>query len=218
MTIKIKVCGMRNPSNIEELVKLNPDYIGFIFYPKSKRYIGTSLPEEIWSIIPASIPKVGVFVDESIDNIIELIGKIRLDIVQLHGNELPEYCSKLKDLNVPVIKAFSISTDFDFTDVRHYEDVCHHFLFDTASVLRGGSGLKFDWRKLEQYEGNKPFFLSGGIGPEEVERIMEIKHPGIYGVDVNSGFEVEPGIKDISKLRSFMDRLRNENGFRDIAV
>ena len=213
MTLKIKVCGMRDPSNIRELVKLNADYIGFIFYPRSKRYIGTHIPSEILSIIPATIQKIGVFVDEPIDSLIKIVRDNKLDIVQLHGDEFPDYCEKLNTLNIPLIKAFSISPDFDFEAVRLYDDVCQYFLFDTASLLRGGTGLKFDWQKLSEYNGNKPFFLSGGIRPEDAESINGIKHTALFSVDVNSGFEIEPGIKDITKLRSFMDGLQVEEGF-----
>ena len=201
---------MRDPSNIRELVKLNTDYIGFIFYPKSKRYIGRYIPKEILSVIPAFLQKVGVFVDEPIESLIKTVRDNKLDIIQLHGDEFPDYCEKLNILDVPVIKAFNISPDFDYNVVSLYDDVCQYFLFDTASALRGGTGLKFDWGKLNEYAGNKPFFLSGGIRPEDAESIKGIKHTALYGIDVNSGFEIEPGIKDILKLRSFTDRLRGE--------
>jgi len=211
MALKIKVCGMRNPDNIGELIKLNPDYIGFIFHPLSKRYIGANIPSEIQAAIPKAIQKVGVFVDEPLESLIRRFRISRLDLVQLHGSELPEYCQKLKDLHIPVIKAFSISPEFDFGIALPYENSCDYYLFDTAGILRGGNGLKFDWEKLNQYRGNKPFFLSGGIQPADIINIKYLDHNRLYAIDVNSGFETEPGVKDISHLESFIKDLRNIN-------
>jgi len=206
--MKIKVCGMRNPSNIDDLVKLKPDYIGFIFYPKSKRFIGEQIPDEIQSLIPVYIQKVGVFVDEPFDNLLEKFKNNKLDMIQLHGSELPGYCERLKKLDIPVIKVFSIDNTFDFETVKSYDPFCDYYLFDTASEFRGGSGLKFDWKKLEQYKDDKPFFLSGGIKSTDVEEIKQITHNELYAIDVNSGFEIEPGVKDIPKLKSFIEELR----------
>ena len=199
---------MRNPSNIEDLVKLKPDYIGFIFYPKSKRFIGEQIPDEIQSLIPVYIQKVGVFVDEPFDNLLEKFKSNKLDMIQLHGSELPGYCERLKKLDIPIIKVFSIGSDFDFETVKPYNPFCDYYLFDTASELRGGSGLKFDWKKLDQYKDDKPFFLSGGIQSTDMEEIKQIAHNELYAIDVNSGFEIEPAIKDIPKLKSFIEELR----------
>ena len=207
--MKIKVCGMRNQSNIEELVKLKPDYIGFIFYPKSKRFIGEKIPDEIQSLIPVYIQKVGVFVDEPFDILLEKFKSNKLDMIQLHGNELPDYCERLRKLDIPVIKVFSIDADFDFETVKSYNPFCDFYLFDTASELRGGSGFKFDWKKMDQYNGEKPFFLSGGIQSYDAESIKKITHSELHAIDVNSGFENEPGLKDIPKLKSFIEELRN---------
>jgi phosphoribosylanthranilate isomerase len=206
--MKIKVCGMRNQSNIEELVKLKPDYIGFIFYPKSKRFIGEKIPDEIQSLIPVYIQKVGVFVDEPFDNLLDKFRSNKLDMIQLHGSELPDYCERLRKLDIPVIKVFSIDAEFDFETVKPYNPFCDFYLFDTASELRGGSGLKFDWKKMDQYNGEKPFFLSGGIQSSDTEIIKDITHNQLHAIDVNSGFETEPGIKDIQKLESFFEELR----------
>jgi len=206
--MKIKVCGMRNPSNIDDLVKLKPDYIGFIFYPKSKRFIGEQIPDEIQSLIPVYIQKVGVFVDEPFDNLLEKFKNNKLDMIQLHGRELPGYCERLKKLDIPVIKVFSVDASFDFETVKSYDPFCDYYLFDTASELRGGSGLKFDWKKLDQYKDDKPFFLSGGIKSTDVEEIKQITHNELYAIDVNSGFEIEPAIKDIPKLKSFIEELK----------
>jgi len=207
--MKIKVCGMRDPSNIKDLVNIKPDYIGFIFYPKSKRFIGELIPDEMQSLIPGYIQKVGVFVDEPIDSLLGKFENNRLDMVQLHGSELPDYCERLKKLYIPVIKAFSINSSFDFDAVKPYNPFCDYYLFDTASDLRGGSGKKFDWKKLDQYKEEKPFFLSGGIQPTDIEEIKSLTHNELYAIDVNSGFEIEPGVKDIPKLKSFIDILRN---------
>jgi len=206
--MKIKVCGMRDPSNIEDLVKLKPDYIGFIFYPKSKRFFGELIPDKIHSLIPDYIQKIGVFVDESIDNLVEMIEKNKLDMVQLHGSELPDYCEKLKKLDIRVIKAFNINSSFDFDIVNPYNPVCDYYLFDTASDLRGGSGKKFDWNKLDQFNEEKPFFLSGGIQSTDTDQLKKIIHNKLFAIDVNSGFEIEPGVKDVLKLKSFIDTLR----------
>jgi phosphoribosylanthranilate isomerase len=206
--MKIKVCGMRNQSNIEDLVKLKPDYIGFIFYPKSKRFIGEQIPIEIQALIPVYIQKVGVFVDEPFDNLLEKFRNNKLDMIQLHGSELPDYCKRLKRLDIPVIKVFSIDSDFDFETVKPYNLYCDYYLFDTASDLRGGSGLKFDWKKLDQYKEDKPFFLSGGIQLKDINDIKDLKHNELYAIDVNSKFEIEPGIKDIPKLKTFIEEIR----------
>ena len=199
---------MRNQSNIEDLVKLKPDYIGFIFYPKSKRFIGEQIPDEIQSLVPVYIQKVGVFVDEPFDNLLEKFRSNKLDMIQLHGSELPGYCKRLKKLDIPVIKVFSIGSDFDFETVKPYDRYCDYYLFDTATELRGGSGLKFDWKKLDKYNGETPFFLSGGIQSTDIEEIKSIPHNELHAIDVNSGFEIEPGLKDIPKLKSFIEELR----------
>lgn len=199
---------MCNQSNIEDLVKLKPDYIGFIFYPKSKRFVGEQIPDELQALIPVYIQKVGVFVNEPFDNVLEKFRGNKLDMIQLHGSELPGYCERLKKLDVPVIKVFNISSDFDFETVKPYNPFCDYYLFDTAGKLPGGNSMKFDWKKLGQYKENKPFFLSGGIQPMDVDVIKNIMHNDLYAIDVNSGFEIEPGVKDIPKLKSFIEELR----------
>ena len=203
---------MRNPSNIRELVQLKPDYIGFIFYPKSNRYIGAGISDEFLKLIPESVQKTGVFVDEPFDSLLEKFDRNKLDVVQLHGAEPMEYCRRLKNLNIPVIKTFNFSPGFDFSSIKPYNHTCDYYLFDTASGLRGGSGIKFDWEMLNLYTENKLFFLSGGIQQADVEDIKGISHKELYAVDLNSGFEIEPGIKDILKLKAFIDGLRSQEG------
>lgn len=199
---------MRNPSNIEELVKLSPDYIGFIFYPKSKRFIGDQISDDIHALIPVYIQKVGVFVDEPFESLLEKFRNNKLDMIQLHGSELPGYCERLKKLDIRVIKVFNISSDFDFGMVECYNQYCDYFLFDTAGELPGGTGTKFDWEKLNQYSGEKPFFLSGGIQPSDAQRIKSLTVKNLHAIDVNSGFELEPGLKDIPTLKKFVEEIR----------
>ncbi len=208
MTLKIKVCGMCQASNIEALVKLGPDFIGLIFYPKSKRFIGNHISSEFDLLIPRNLPRVGVFVNESFDDLIEKVKLYNLDFVQLHGDESVAYCTRVKSLGVSSIKAFGISADFDFASIASYESACDYFLFDTSSALRGGTGTKFDWNILNEYQGSKSFFLSGGINPGDVDAIRVLNHTKLFAIDVNSGFEVEPGVKDIKKLESFILQLR----------
>ena len=213
--MKIKVCGMRQRENIEQLVKLNPDYIGFIFYPQSKRYVGDDIASDILALIPSDIQKVGVFVDEPFDLIVEKYRLNKLDLIQLHGSESPDYCSKLKKMGLPVIKAFKFADDFDFESIKAYESFCDYFLFDTAGKTVGGTGIKFDWNMINQYTGSKPFFLSGGIGSSDMQAIRDISHVHLFGIDVNSGFETEPGVKDVLKVSTFMSALRGKSYYGD---
>jgi len=206
--MKIKVCGMRQRENIEQLVRLNPDYIGFIFYQQSKRYVGDQIAEDLLNLIPHTIQKVGVFVDEPVNSLIEKYHLNRLDMIQLHGNESPDYCYKLKEMGIQAIKAFKISDDFDFVSIAVYKSSCAYFLFDTAGKTVGGTGIKFDWSLINKYTGGRPFFLSGGIESSDGQLIRNISHPDLFGVDVNSGFETEPAIKDILKISSFISEIR----------
>ena len=207
--MKIKVCGMRDKNNIGQLIRLNPDYIGFIFHPESKRFVDT-IEEDILAIIPESIKKVGVFVDEPINTLIEKYQRNKIDILQLHGNESPGYCSELKKLEIPVIKAFRIDEDFNFSRTSDYESSCDYFLFDTAGEKAGGNGLKFNWKLLNYYKGETPFFLSGGVGVEDLSSILQVSQSNFFGIDVNSKFETEPGKKDIGQLEVFFRKLRRD--------
>lgn len=209
--MKIKVCGMKNPENIQALAQLPIDYMGLIFYPKSPRYI-RDLESSLLDILPNTISRVGVFVNEDISSLLRLIEKYELSVVQLHGNESLEYCSNIKDKypKLIIIKAFNVSESSDFIKMDQYEDVCNYFLFDTKTSQHGGSGLKFDWNILNEYIGNTPFFLSGGISAEDVEAIRKISHPKLYALDLNSKFELEPGLKNIKLLEQFINQLKNE--------
>jgi phosphoribosylanthranilate isomerase len=199
--VRIKICGMKFPENILEVGALLPDFMGFIFWEKSSRYFDSEIP-----MLPKSIKKVGVFVDESFEIIVSKIEKHNLDCVQLHGNETVEFCQKLKELPIEIIKVFSIKDNFDFEILREFENVCDYFLFDTKGKLPGGNGTTFDWNLLKKYPSNIPFFLSGGIGIEEINLLKDMNLP-IYGIDVNSKFETEPGLKNIELLKSFQSQI-----------
>ncbi|MBU3821142.1 phosphoribosylanthranilate isomerase [Flavobacteriaceae bacterium XHP0103] len=224
--MRLKVCGMKYPDNIEQVASLQPDYLGFIFYEKSKRYfVENNIPK-----LPNTIKKVGVFVDADIDMVIEKITIYNLQAVQLHGHESPEYCKKLKrhyefiseshDKNlklvqikdkIEIIKAFSIDESFNFDALKPFEAVCDYFLFDTKGKLPGGNGYTFDWNVLKNYTLTKPFFLSGGIGLNETEKVLSFlqkqESKYCYALDVNSQFEIEPGLKNIEELKEFKNQI-----------
>jgi len=202
--MKLKICGMRESENIRQVLDLKPDYIGFIFYEKSKRYIkeGQSLGSPF-----RGSGGTGVFVNADFQTIQKRIKEYNLKAIQLHGKETPEFYQKLKNENVEIIKVFSVNDDFDFNKTKPYEPHCDLFLFDTKGKLPGGNGYTFNWKVLEKYKGELPFFLSGGIGLESVEAIKNFHHPKLYGIDVNSKFEIEPALKDVELLKQFRLRL-----------
>ncbi|MDX1766825.1 MAG: phosphoribosylanthranilate isomerase [Arenibacter troitsensis] len=216
--MKLKVCGMK--LNTLEVATLDPDYLGFIFWEPSKRYFEGTIPR-----LPASIKKVGVFVDAPLEAILKKVDTYDLQAVQLHGNESPEFCNDLKTINndrskaleeynIAIIKVFSIKDDFDFSILTPYENVCDYFLFDTKGKLPGGNGFTFSWEVLKNYPSTKPYFLSGGIGLDEIEKIREFQQRPeskyCHAIDVNSKFESKPGLKDIKKLKEFKEVLSNE--------
>ncbi len=205
---KVKVCGMRDAENIRQIVELKPDFIGFIFYPESKRYVGEDFPVSIIENIPSSVKKVGVFVDELLEHVVRNYNIYGLDYVQLHGKEQAAYCQELMTVKIKVIKAFSIDEYFDPSIPDVYADACNYFLFDTKSPIHGGTGKKFDWNFLHRFSAEKPFFLSGGIGPDDVHLINEMNIPGLEAVDINSRFEQEPGLKNVIDIKSFMNQLK----------
>jgi len=205
--MKLKVCGMRDSKNISDLIGLQPDFIGFIFNNKSKRFVADFLQIEM----PDSIKKVGVFVDEDIEEVIRKVRDFKLDYVQLHGSESVSYCEELKQKGIKIIKVFSVGNNFDFGVLNPFEAVVNYFLFDTKGKERGGNGIVFDWRLLENYPSQKPYFLSGGIGLEESDALIEFKEKEVskycYALDVNSRFEVSPAMKSIDKLREFKSKV-----------
>ena len=204
--MKIKVCGLKHPENIQSVAGLTPDYMGFIFYDKTPRYAKDVNPDLIGAL-PQTVVKTGVFVNETMPVINTMIDEYGFSAVQLHGNESPEFCAELKG-KVTVIKAFGINENFDFEQLKPYADKVDFFLFDTKTPIHGGSGKTFDWGLLDSYTLEVPFFLSGGISLENLEEVKKIKHPQFYGVDLNSRFETEPGLKDIQKLQTAFDMLK----------
>lgn len=202
--LKIKVCGMKYTANREAVEKLPVDFLGFIFYPKSKRFVGENTEPGLFH---SDKPKVAVFVDENAFEILGLVKNLGIEYVQLHGKENPKTCRLLKNQGLKVIKAFNLNEDFDFDSLGIYQKSVDFFLFDTKTDLPGGSGKKFNWEILEKYQGQVPFFLSGGIGTEDAEAIRKLKHPQLYGIDLNSGFEDEPGVKNIENLKEFITKI-----------
>ncbi|GHT47990.1 N-(5'-phosphoribosyl)anthranilate isomerase [Bacteroidia bacterium] len=200
---KIKVCGMKCPENITEISQLPIDMLGLIFHEKSPRYAGNLDPEALQSV-PASIQKVGVFVNASQETVLETIKKYDLQLVQLHGMESPVFCKELKKKGITVIKAFPVEEEEDLKKTVFYEGACDYFLFDTKTSQYGGSGQTFDWQILSAYSGKTPFFLSGGIGIKEMEAVKAFRHPLLYAVDLNSKFEMAPGVKDPDKLKKVL--------------
>jgi len=198
--IEMKVCGMRDPDNILEVSQLKPDYMGFIFYDKTPRYVGNdfSIPDDF----PSSTKRVGVFVNEERDVILKKVAKYKLDFVQLHGHESVAQCRELKAAGVGVIKVFSVDDKMDFTVTEPYQLVVDYFLFDTKGKLYGGNAQLFDWNVLLRYDQKIPFFLSGGITPENVEGIKDFPSLNIRAIDVNSGVELRPAYKDVEKIRT----------------
>lgn len=207
--LKIKVCGMREPENIAGVAACKPDFMGFIFYPESKRFVGFEPRPALLDTIPDSIQKVGVFVNETIEQVLAISRAWQLNVVQLHGQETPEYCKQIQQSELTVFKAFPIDKNFDFNVLENYQDNCDYFLFDTKGQLPGGTGQKFNWQLLENYKLQIPFFLSGGIGPDDLESIRNFKHPQLFGLDINSGFEISPALKDVEKVRIFISEIKN---------
>jgi phosphoribosylanthranilate isomerase len=216
--MKIKVCGMRDSGNIVDLAQLKPDYLGLIFYSQSKRF-AENLDKDILGSLPDSIKLTGVFVNETIDEIIKKVIEYNLGAVQLHGSESVIYCRQLKDLlsvtlpfkKLEIIKAFGISPGFDFNQLQLFNDVVDYFLFDTKTTGHGGSGVAFDWKILEQFKGQKPYFLSGGLSPDNISDISNLVPEQLYGIDLYSKFELEPGVKDIKSLRTVFELVGKQN-------
>lgn len=229
--MEIKVCGIRNAGNIAELQKLDIDFMGFIFWPKSPRYVQqipsrAGLIPDLPSLDGEGIKKsethdkriltVGVFVDDMPQNIVTRVYNYHLDYVQLHGSESAVMIDNLHrtlipDIapNIKIIKALSIKDKSDLEKWHEYDGHVDMFLFDTKCKCAGGSGDQFDWSILEAYDGNIPFLLAGGIGPDDAELIKNFHHPMCLGIDLNSRFETEPGMKDIQKLKLFISQLKN---------
>lgn len=192
---------MGDTAIMHQLAQLPVDMLGFIFYPRSPRYVVGKIPPEEIKKLPGNIKKAGVFVNENTDNIKEIAKTYHLDVIQLHGSESAQTCAALKSQGFIIIKAFNLTKQNDF---EAYAPFCDLFLFDTPSEKHGGTGAKFDWSLLESYKGQTPFLLSGGIGPDDAEELQQIEHPQMTGIDINSKFEVEPGRKNVNAIKNFI--------------
>lgn len=216
MELKIKICGMRDGENIREISALQPDYLGLIFYEDSPRYVSEAIEET-----NSEIKRTGVFVNASEEDILEKVKKYELAALQLHGEETPEFCKSLKahfsKIGKPmeIIKVFGMKETFNFDRLIPYEGIADYFLFDTRGQNKGGNGITFNWELLREYSSSTPFFLSGGIGPDEIEAVKRLyrsfkidqNQDVFYGIDVNSKFETAPGIKDPKAIRVFKEEL-----------
>jgi phosphoribosylanthranilate isomerase len=206
--IKVKVCGLTDPMNVKEITLTGVDFVGYIFYPHSKRFAGLNPDKSLFSVVPDGIKKTGVFVNEEPAMIKKIAGSASLDFIQLHGNESVDYCRSLRNEGLKIIKTFSVGNDFDPVITDKYGEVCDYFLFDTKSENHGGTGKKFEWKVLENYSFLKPFFLSGGIGPEDFEITELVRNDQFFSIDINSRFEISPGIKDVGCLENFIDKFK----------
>ena len=191
---------MRDAKNIQEVEALGIDMMGFIFWPKSKRYV-SERPE----YLPKRCQRIGVFVDENIEQVKRIANDYALDFIQLHGSESPDF---VRSLNHKIIKAFNIATAKDLEQTKAYEGLVDYFLFDTKATLPGGSGQQFDWSMLDAYNGTTPFLLSGGIGPDDAERVKAFHHEKCIGIDLNSRFELAPGLKYVDEIKRFLEKVR----------
>jgi phosphoribosylanthranilate isomerase len=205
----LKVCGMTLTENIAEVAESRPDFMGFILYPGSPRYVGDNSFPDIPTGMPETIKKTGVFVNEKIETVMTMVKRHSLQAVQLHGDESPEYCRQIKKEGITLIRAFRVSGTI-IPDTESYTGICDLFLFDTSSAGYGGSGKKFNWEILKQYREETPFLISGGLTPCDREAIMEFRHKSFAGIDINSGFETAPGIKDATAVKNFIKSIRNE--------
>lgn len=211
MKLKLKICGMRDPDNIREVIQIHPDYIGFIFYGPSPRYVGNYLDKIREVEIPDTIKKVGVFVDENLDEILLNREKLSFSIVQLHGNESVTLCRELHKEGLEVIKVFSVGETFNFEKMKNYAESVDYFLFDTKGKYYGGNSIPFNWTLIDDYPFDQPFFLGGGIEINNLPEIAKINNQYLYAVDANSRLESYPGFKDPQKLKMFKEKFDTIN-------
>lgn len=201
---------MREAANLWAIADLTPDFLGFIFYKKSPRYMGDTLSPELLRSLPPGVQKVGVFVDNPLPELLTTVGRYSLDYVQLHGHESPAYCQEAHQQGLRIIKAFSVDDSFDFDTLAAYVPFCAFLLFDTKGAQRGGNGTTFDWRVLANYHGPTPFLLSGGLGPNNASELLAFKHPLLAGYDFNSQLETAPGVKDVEATRALLTTLHQQ--------
>ena len=204
--LKLKICGMRDSRNILEVAALSPDYMGFIFYPNSLRYVGEDF--KIPAELPTNIIRVGIFVNESTDSILRHAEAHNLRFLQLHGSETVQQCLELKSRNYQIIKVFSVDDAFDFETTKFYSESTNFFLFDTKGKHYGGNAKTFRWRLLDKYDQRVPFFLSGGLSAENVNDVSDLKGMNLHALDVNSGVEKAPAMKDLNKIQALKENLK----------
>ncbi|GCC49954.1 phosphoribosylanthranilate isomerase [Chryseotalea sanaruensis] len=205
MSLLVKVCGMREAQNCQAVTSCKPDLMGFIFYEKSPRFVGHNftMPE----LLSNDVKRVGVFVNESVDEMVKLADQHRLDFVQLHGDENADFAKALYEKHIKVIKAFRVDEHFDFNTTQSYTPYVDYFLFDTKGQHYGGNAMRFNWDLLQQYKGKTPFLLSGGIKQEHMNEVSAFKHSQFVGIDINSGVELSPGVKSIEKVKEIIQEL-----------
>lgn len=208
--MQIKICGMREAANLRAIAGLEPDFLGFIFYEKSPRFVGDALSPELLRSLPPTVRKVGVFVDAPLAELLATACHYGLDYVQLHGHETPTYCRETRAHNLRIIKAFSVDEGFNFATLTAYSPSCDYFLFDTKGAHPGGNGTTFDWQVLARYQGPTPFLLSGGLGPGNAEELRHFQHPYLAGYDFNSQLETAPGLKDVAATERLLNSISNE--------
>lgn len=208
--IQVKVCGMNDPLNVKAIAEAKPGFMGFIFFPESPRYVGAEPDMALFYNVPLGIKRIGVFFNEDNYKILDLSLHTGLDLIQMHGDESPESCFHLQSSGLSIIKSFKIDKNFSFEILKRYLPCSDYFLFDTKSQKPGGSGRKFNWEKLKEYSLDKPFFLSGGIGPEDTSLVKSLDNKGFFAVDINSRFEISPGVKDTDKVRTFIKEIKND--------
>ncbi|HOS85357.1 MAG TPA: phosphoribosylanthranilate isomerase [Bacteroidales bacterium] len=207
MTIKIRVCGMRDPQNIQDIVQCNIDILGFIFYEQSQRFVGHDFSPQL--LLDCGKQTAGVFVNQSVEYVVQKQQTYGLDYLQIHGNESVEYCRQLYEITQAyIVKAFLIDEHFSDSILEEYAPYCHYFLFDTKTTMYGGSGQKFDWNILRTMNISKPFFLSGGITPQDTDILSRIQHPKLYCIDINSKFEIRPAYKNVEVVRYFVTSIQ----------
>ncbi|MEM9051427.1 MAG: phosphoribosylanthranilate isomerase [Bacteroidota bacterium] len=210
--MKVKICGMKEIENVREVAALQPDFMGFIFYNKSKRFV---LEKQTASRLRSmtsdlgEIEKVGVFVNEDPAEIIRICKNYSFSHAQLHGSESIEECKAIRVKGIKVIKSFPVSSEIDFEILKEYEEEADYFLFDTKTKDHGGSGKQFDWNLLTSYPLNTPYFLSGGIGVSDISKIIDLELPKCFGIDANSKLEIKPALKDIKATRELISQIRN---------
>jgi phosphoribosylanthranilate isomerase len=208
----VKVCGMRDATALTEVAALEPDFLGFIFAPASPRFVGKALAPEQLQALPPAIWKVGVFVNETTDNMLAAALQFGLAAVQLHGQETPAQCKELSEAGLLVMKAFSVGEALDFNALLPYVPHCDYFLFDAKGAAPGGNGTVFNWKLLLKYNLPVPYFLAGGLGLEHAAELAALRLPGLAGVDLNSGFETAPGVKDARRVGQMLTALSSNRG------